>query len=180
MGPAQRVLCPPSVYAPALQPEQGFFVSQPDLHAARAPLHIHHHPPVLPAIPASLSPLYRALVVIAAATGLALTIVALVYSHKIFAVIGPIAKSWRALPGGWVLVWLITFATAFHPLRLLDLADPGWAHLWLSQRVADRGDGKRGRRYRVVPYQPRNLLGLCPPPCWHGQAICRSGAGVAA
>lgn len=64
----------------------------------------------------SLSPLYRAVVVIASAVCLVLGVLAIVYSHKIFAVLGPIAKSWRDLPGGWVLVWLITFATGFPPL----------------------------------------------------------------
>ncbi|KAH9902292.1 hypothetical protein F4778DRAFT_118315 [Xylariomycetidae sp. FL2044] len=46
----------------------------------------------------------------------ALTIVFLVYSHRIFAALGPVAESWRALPGGWVLVFLMTCVTAFPPM----------------------------------------------------------------
>ncbi|KAH8197157.1 hypothetical protein TruAng_008686 [Truncatella angustata] len=63
-----------------------------------------------------LTPLQRAL---AAAVGLALFVLAvlfLVYSHRIFAWLKPVAEGWRELRGGWVLVWLMTFGTAFPPV----------------------------------------------------------------
>ena len=40
----------------------------------------------------------------------------LVYSKKIFHWLGPLAESWRALPAGWLPVWLLTFACAFPPM----------------------------------------------------------------
>jgi uncharacterized membrane protein YdjX (TVP38/TMEM64 family) len=47
---------------------------------------------------------------------LVLTVVFVVYSHRIFAALAPVAVGWRALPGGWVIIWLMTFATAFPPM----------------------------------------------------------------
>lgn len=64
----------------------------------------------------SLSPLYQLLVLAGGALAFILGILALVYSHKIFAALGPIAETWRALPAGWLLVWLLTFACAFPPM----------------------------------------------------------------
>ncbi|KAI2784817.1 hypothetical protein F4815DRAFT_454348 [Daldinia loculata] len=45
-----------------------------------------------------------------------LLILFLVYSHRIFAALAPIAKGWRALPGGWVIVFLMTCASGFPPM----------------------------------------------------------------
>ena len=45
-----------------------------------------------------------------------LSVVFLIYSHRIFAWLAPIAKGWRELPFGWVFVWLFAFATAFPPM----------------------------------------------------------------
>jgi uncharacterized membrane protein YdjX (TVP38/TMEM64 family) len=64
----------------------------------------------------SLSPLYQLLVVVAGIVAFVLGILALVYSHKIFAWLSPIAKTWRELPAGWLLVWLLTFICAFPPM----------------------------------------------------------------
>ncbi|KAH8890973.1 hypothetical protein GQ53DRAFT_688105 [Thozetella sp. PMI_491] len=64
----------------------------------------------------SLSLFYRVLVVLGSLVFLAISILALVFSHKIFAFLEPIAKTWKELPGGWVLLWLITFVTAFPPV----------------------------------------------------------------
>ncbi|KAJ0121327.1 tlg2-vesicle protein of 38 kda [Diaporthe amygdali] len=46
----------------------------------------------------------------------ALTIVLLIFSHKIFTLLGPVAVSWRALPAGWLIIWAATFFVAFPPL----------------------------------------------------------------
>ncbi|KAK0731598.1 hypothetical protein B0H67DRAFT_565296 [Lasiosphaeris hirsuta] len=64
----------------------------------------------------SLTPLQRLALVVAGLAVLTLTILGLVYSHRIFAALGPVAQKWRLLPGGWVLVWLLAFACAFPPM----------------------------------------------------------------
>jgi len=64
----------------------------------------------------SLSPLYQILVLVAGLVTFVLGILALVYSHRIFAWLGPVAQTWRSLPGGWVLVWLLAFVCAFPPM----------------------------------------------------------------
>ena len=63
-----------------------------------------------------LSPLQRVLVVVALVAVFILSILALVYSHKIFGWLGPVSTKWRALPGGWLIVWFLTFGTAFPPM----------------------------------------------------------------
>ncbi len=60
--------------------------------------------------------LHRVAVVAVLAVAAALGVVVLVNYHRIFAWLGPVAKSWRDLPGGWAIVWLMTFATAFPPM----------------------------------------------------------------
>ncbi|KAI1469936.1 uncharacterized protein F4812DRAFT_420926, partial [Daldinia caldariorum] len=45
-----------------------------------------------------------------------LLVLFLVYSHRIFAALAPVAEGWRALPGGWLIVFLMTCATAFPPM----------------------------------------------------------------
>ncbi|KAK6843369.1 tlg2-vesicle protein of 38 kda [Apiospora arundinis] len=47
---------------------------------------------------------------------LVLCVVFLVFSHRIFAWLTPFAQGWRDLPGGWVIVWLMTFGCAFPPM----------------------------------------------------------------
>ena len=58
----------------------------------------------------------RVLVLCAGAVLFALGVVFLVYSHRIFAALGPVAASWRATPGGWIPIWLATVATGFPPV----------------------------------------------------------------
>lgn len=61
----------------------------------------------------------RAKQILVAAGGAALAAVAvtlLVFSHRIFTLLGPVAVSWRALPGGWLIIWGLTFLVAFPPL----------------------------------------------------------------
>ncbi|KAI2629719.1 hypothetical protein GGR54DRAFT_276205 [Hypoxylon sp. NC1633] len=64
----------------------------------------------------SLTPLQRVLFVVAGLVVNVLLILFLVYSHRIFAALGPVAKGWRELPGGWALVFLMTALTAFPPM----------------------------------------------------------------
>lgn len=64
----------------------------------------------------ALAPMQQFLVLAAAVLLLAVTITLLVFSQRIFHLLGPVAVSWRAIPGGWALVWLATFLVAFPPL----------------------------------------------------------------
>ncbi|ROV99894.1 hypothetical protein VMCG_06247 [Cytospora schulzeri] len=56
------------------------------------------------------------LVVAAAVLLFAVAVTLLVFSHRIFTLLGPVAVSWRALPGGWLIIWCLTFLVAFPPL----------------------------------------------------------------
>lgn len=64
----------------------------------------------------SLPLFQRVLVLCAGGVLFALGVVFLVYSHRIFAALGPVAASWRATPGGWIPIWLATVATGFPPV----------------------------------------------------------------
>ncbi|CAI4216557.1 unnamed protein product [Parascedosporium putredinis] len=66
--------------------------------------------------PTCSSPLYRLLVLLGLVGLTALTITFLIYSHDIFKSLGPIAEAWRQAPGGWIIIWLVVFASAFPPL----------------------------------------------------------------
>ncbi|GJN77644.1 Tlg2-vesicle protein [Purpureocillium lilacinum] len=63
-----------------------------------------------------LSPLYRALAALACVLGWVVIILVLVYSHRFFAWLAPYSKSWRARPGGWLLIFFLIFVTAFPPV----------------------------------------------------------------
>jgi uncharacterized membrane protein YdjX (TVP38/TMEM64 family) len=66
----------------------------------------------------SLTPLYRLLVCLATLALFALGVTFLVYSHAIFAWLGPLAKSWRDLPyhSGALIIFLFICATGFPPI----------------------------------------------------------------
>lgn len=64
----------------------------------------------------SLNPTQQFLVLAGGVVLFALTITLLIFSSRIFHLLGPVATSWRAMPGGWLLVWLATFLVAFPPL----------------------------------------------------------------
>jgi uncharacterized membrane protein YdjX (TVP38/TMEM64 family) len=40
----------------------------------------------------------------------------LVFNERIFAYLGPAAKRWRDTPGGWLVLWLMTFFVSFPPM----------------------------------------------------------------
>ncbi|RYC53594.1 hypothetical protein CHU98_g12615, partial [Xylaria longipes] len=63
----------------------------------------------------SMTPLQRVLAGVAGLVVLALGIVFLVFSHRIFAALHPVAEGWRKLPGGWVLLFLLSAVAAFPP-----------------------------------------------------------------
>ena len=47
---------------------------------------------------------------------LTLTVLFLVYNQRIFAWLSPVAKSWRDLRGGWLILWFAIFFVAFPPM----------------------------------------------------------------
>ncbi|KAK2004638.1 hypothetical protein LX36DRAFT_354616 [Colletotrichum falcatum] len=63
-----------------------------------------------------LSPVQRVAVAAFLLVVNVLGILMLVYSHAIFKWLGPVAQKWRALPGGWLIIWAFTFLTAFPPM----------------------------------------------------------------
>ena len=56
----------------------------------------------------SLPPVQRVAVAVGLIVVNVLLILFLVYSHAIFSWLAPISHKWRALPGGWILAWLIS------------------------------------------------------------------------
>ncbi|GJC92261.1 Tlg2-vesicle protein of 38 kDa [Colletotrichum higginsianum IMI 349063] len=64
----------------------------------------------------ALSPVQRVAVAACLLALNVLIIVLLVYSHAIFQWLGPVSEKWRALPGGWLIIWAFTFLTAFPPM----------------------------------------------------------------
>ncbi|KAM0434547.1 hypothetical protein ACHAPT_003643 [Fusarium lateritium] len=63
-----------------------------------------------------LSPAQRLLAAVGAVAIAVLGVLALVYSHAFFKWLEPVAEKWRALPGGWILAFLLVFVTSFPPV----------------------------------------------------------------
>ncbi|KAK5171944.1 Tlg2-vesicle protein [Saxophila tyrrhenica] len=63
-----------------------------------------------------LSPIQRAGLVVFNIGLIIFAILFLVYNERIFAWLSPAAKSWRNLSGGWLILWFMTFFTAFPPM----------------------------------------------------------------
>ncbi|GKT42195.1 golgi apparatus membrane protein tvp38 [Colletotrichum spaethianum] len=63
-----------------------------------------------------LSPVQRVAVAAFLLVVNVLIVLLLVYSHAIFKWLGPVSQKWRALPGGWLIIWAFTFLTAFPPM----------------------------------------------------------------
>ncbi|KXL51526.1 hypothetical protein M433DRAFT_140549 [Acidomyces richmondensis BFW] len=64
----------------------------------------------------SLTPLQRAGLVILHIVFFIMVILSLVYGHRMFAWLAPLAKKWRELRGGWLIMWAMTFCVSFPPL----------------------------------------------------------------
>lgn len=45
-----------------------------------------------------------------------LLLLLLVYHNTIFAWLGGVAKQWREMPAGWLIIWVLTFIVSFPPL----------------------------------------------------------------
>ena len=93
-----------------------------------------------------MTPIQLALAVVAGIVSIVLAILFLVFSEKIFAWLEPVAERWQNLKGGWLILWTMTFATAFPPVigysTCLTLAGfvygfPwGWVVIYASKLVS--------------------------------------------
>ena len=63
-----------------------------------------------------MSPVQLALSVIAGLAAITAAILFLIFSEAIFAWLEPVAEKWKNLSGGWLILWAMTFATAFPPV----------------------------------------------------------------
>jgi uncharacterized membrane protein YdjX (TVP38/TMEM64 family) len=63
-----------------------------------------------------LTVLQQAGIAVASIILLVLGILATVYRHGIFEWLGGVAQSWRDLPGGWAILWALTFVVSFPPM----------------------------------------------------------------
>lgn len=63
-----------------------------------------------------MTPLQQALTFVLGIVAIVLAILFLVFSEKIFAVMEPVAEKWKNLSGGWLILWAMTFVTAFPPV----------------------------------------------------------------
>ncbi|WYZ34796.1 hypothetical protein EsH8_I_001072 [Colletotrichum jinshuiense] len=64
----------------------------------------------------ALSPIQRIAVAVVLLAINVLGLLGIIYSEAIFKWLAPVSKKWRALPGGWMIIWAFTFMTAFPPM----------------------------------------------------------------
>ncbi|KAH8128317.1 hypothetical protein FP744_10008790 [Trichoderma asperellum] len=63
-----------------------------------------------------LSPLYRALVVLVILIGWTFIILSLLYSEAFFRWLATVSKTWREIPGGWLIAFMLIFVTSVPPI----------------------------------------------------------------
>ena len=63
-----------------------------------------------------MTPLQRALAAFAGITTIVLGILFLIFNESIFTRLKPVAIKWKDLRGGWLILWAMTFITAFPPV----------------------------------------------------------------
>ncbi|KAF1840516.1 uncharacterized protein K460DRAFT_296167 [Cucurbitaria berberidis CBS 394.84] len=63
-----------------------------------------------------LSPVQKVLFVVVGIVMSVLSILFMVYNKKIFGALLPIAKKWRDVTGGWLILWVAIFIVSFPPL----------------------------------------------------------------
>jgi hypothetical protein len=64
----------------------------------------------------NLSPLHKLLFIVGGLGAFVLGILFLVYNERIFASLQPVAKKWRDIPAGWLILWALIFVVSFPPL----------------------------------------------------------------
>lgn len=63
-----------------------------------------------------MTPIQRAIAVLAIVLVYAVLILGWIYSHKFFGWLAGVSASWRELPAGWLIVFALVFACAFPPM----------------------------------------------------------------
>ncbi|TAQ90763.1 hypothetical protein B7494_g953 [Chlorociboria aeruginascens] len=63
-----------------------------------------------------LTLLQKILAVVGLTVSFAFGILFLIFSERIFGWLAPVAENWRDLRGGWMILWALTFISAFPPL----------------------------------------------------------------
>lgn len=63
-----------------------------------------------------LTPLQKVLAGVAITAALVLIILFFTFNGKVFAWLRPFAVRWKSLRGGWLILWAMTFITAFPPV----------------------------------------------------------------
>ena len=63
-----------------------------------------------------MTPLQRTLAISAGIVTLVLGILFLVFNERIIAKLMPLAVGWKDLRAGWLILWTMTFVTAFPPI----------------------------------------------------------------
>ena len=63
-----------------------------------------------------MTPLQKSLAVLAGIATFVLGILFLIFNERIFARLEPLAVKWKDLRGGWLILWAMTFITAFPPI----------------------------------------------------------------
>ena len=63
-----------------------------------------------------MSPAQRVLSILVGILCIIFSILFLIFSERIFAWLEPVAEKWKNLRGGWLILWAMTFATAFPPV----------------------------------------------------------------
>ncbi|EXJ82422.1 hypothetical protein A1O3_06235 [Capronia epimyces CBS 606.96] len=63
-----------------------------------------------------MTPLQRVLACVGLVVFHALLILFLVFNERIFGWLEPVAERWKHTPGGWTILWAVTFFTAFPPI----------------------------------------------------------------
>ncbi|KAI0508364.1 tlg2-vesicle protein of [Xylaria bambusicola] len=64
----------------------------------------------------SMTPMQQVISAVAGLVVLVLAILFLIFSHRIFVALRPLAEGWRNLPGGWALLFFLSAVTAFPPI----------------------------------------------------------------
>lgn len=64
----------------------------------------------------TLSPVKKVIWVVGGFSILIATILLLIFNERIFHALLPLAKKWRDIPAGWIILWVLIFTVSFPPL----------------------------------------------------------------
>jgi hypothetical protein len=83
-----------------------------------------------------LTPLQKVLFFSGSVVAAVLGILFLVYNETIFGKLLPVAKKWRDVRAGWLILWMLIFTVSFPPLIGYSSLDHRGVRLRLSKRVS--------------------------------------------